>query len=543
MADDWTGNDGQYRQGNAAMTRGERALGAGDPDAKSPERLGNSFADPNALDDARIGKSFVETNSSKKKKKTERVQKKEDRRPLLWFVVAFVVVVVIVVLVGWLPRHFRDRDLAKRAERERDEKPIVEVVTVKPAGTDAALSIPGTTIPLTEAFVYARANGYLQRRLVDIGDHVRKGQLLAVIDAPDLDAQVAQARQQLEQAQQQLENQKSQLALQKVTNDRYKVLVAKGVFSRQQGDQQETNYETQVANVAAAQRNVQAFAANLERVKALASYEQVRAPFSGVITQRNVDVGALISAGGETSGAGGPAPQGQSSTAGGSQQAGQTNNAGTSGSASTAATSAQSPGQGGPLFAISDLSRLRILVSVPESYTRAIHAGGGAELAMQEYPGVSFDGSITRTADAIDPNTRTLLTEVQVDNHAGKLIPGMYTMVNFPAANGAVAALTISGDAIAIRHDKPMVAKVINGKIHLVAVTLGRDFGNAVEVLTGLQAGDVVVTDVTDDVTEGRAVQAHTSKPTESQPKAQTPPPGPQPNNSVTEQKPNESKQ
>ena len=533
MADDPQWNDERNRQ----------------PDTTSPQRLGNSFADPNAMDDARVGKSFVETNSSKKKKKTERVHKKENRRPLYWFLVAFLVLVVIVVLAGWLPRHSRDKELARRASHERNDKPVVEVATVKRAKTDAPLAVPGTTTPLTEAYVYARANGYLTRRLVDIGDHVRKGQLLALIDAPDLDAQVAQAEQQLAQAQQQLQNQRSQLALQKVTNDRYQVLVAKGVFSKQQGDQQETNYETQAANVSAAQRNVEAFRANVDRMKALRDYEQVRAPFSGVVTQRNVDVGALISAAGAASGAGGPAPEGQSSTEGGSQQAGQSNSGGTTGNSSTAATSSQSPGQGGPLFAIADVSRLRILVSVPESFAAAIHVGGQAELSVQELPGVTMTGDVTRTSNSIDPNTRTLLTEVQVDNRAGKLIPGMYALVNFPPGDGAQAPLTVSGDTIAIRHDKPMVAKVVDGKIRFVPVTLGRDFGNAVEVLTGLNAGDVVVTDVTDDVVDGRAVQTHFSKlpqaqsqtPTQQQ-QSGTTPPGPQHDTSVTDRKPTESK-
>ncbi|MES2390578.1 MAG: efflux RND transporter periplasmic adaptor subunit [Acidobacteriota bacterium] len=526
MADDPRWNDDRNSQVN-------------EPSATDPLRLGNSFADPNALDDARMGKSFIETNSSKKKKKVERVRKQENRKPLYWFLAAFFVMVVIVVLAGWLPRHYRDEDLARRASHERNDQPVVEVAQVKHASTDAGLAVPGTTIALTEAYVYARANGYLTRRLVDIGDHVRKGQLLAVIDAPDLDAQVAQAQQQLLQAQQQLENQQSQLALQKVTNDRYKVLVAKGVFSRQQGDQQDTNFQTQVANVSAAERNVEAFRANVDRMKSLRGYEEVRAPFSGVVTQRNVDVGALISAAGATSGGAGPAPQGQSSTAGGSSQAGLSNSGGTSGSASTAATSAQSPGQGGPLFAVADVTRLRILVSVPESYVAAVHVGGQAELAVAEIPGVTMTGDVTRTSNAIDPNTRTLLTEVQVDNRAGKLIPGMYTMVNFPARDGAEAPLTVSGDTIAIRHDKPMVAKVVDGKIHFVSVQLGRDFGNAVEVLTGLNAGDVVVTDVTDDVVEGRAVQTHFS--TKTAP-AQGPPPGPQHDASTTEQKPSENK-
>jgi hypothetical protein len=301
------------------------------------------------------------------------------------------------------------------------------------------------------------------------------------------------------------------------------------VFSRQDGDTQEANYNSQVANVAAAQRNVQAYKGNLDRQRALQSYEYVRAPFAGVITERDVDEGALISASGASSGAAASSPQGQSSSAGGSTQAGQSNNAGSSGSSSTAASSAQTPGSGGPLFGIAQVQRLRILVSVPEGYATAIHVGQRAPIQVQEYPGAQLLAEVTRTADSIDANTRTMLTELQIDNTAGKLIPGMYAVVTFPPAPGSVAPLLITGDAVAIRHDRQMVATVQSGRIKYVPVTIGRDFGSAVEVLTGLKVGDVIVTDVTDDVTDGREVTVATSKSAEQQPQSppsQTTPPG-----------------
>ncbi len=236
---------------------------------------------------------------------------------------AFVILLVLAVLAGGLPRLLRDRDIDKQSKQEKDAKPVVETVKVVEPKDQAGLAVPGTTIPLTQAYVYARANGYLQKRFVDIGDRVKKGQLLAVIDAPDLDAQVSQARQQVLQAERQLDQQKSQLALNTVTVQRYRVLVAKGVFSRQDGDTQEANYASQVANVQAAQRNVDAFNANLQHQLALQSYEQVRAPFAGVITERDVDVGALISAAGASSGAqSSPTPQGQNSSAGGTDAGG-----------------------------------------------------------------------------------------------------------------------------------------------------------------------------------------------------------------------------
>jgi multidrug efflux pump subunit AcrA (membrane-fusion protein) len=486
------------------------------PEESDPAKVGEQFADPNSGDDRRLGKRFEETNSSGKQPKPpleERVHWPENRRPVYWFLLAFVILLLVVLLAGGLPRLFRDRDIKKRSEAEKNTKPVVEAVKVMPSRSEAGLAVPGTTIPLTEAYVYARANGYLQKRFVDIGDHVTKGQLLALIDAPDLDAQVSQARQQVFQAERQLDQQKSQLALATVTVQRYRVLVTKGVFSRQDGDTQEANYASQVANVQAAQRNVDAYTANLQHQLALQSYEQVRAPFTGVITQRNVDVGALISAAGTTSGAdSSPAPQGQNSSSGGTAQAGQTNNSGSSGSGPTSATSAQSPGQGGPLLGIEQVQRLRILVSVPEGYAPAIHVGLKAPLEVQEYQGAPLVAEVTRTADSIDPNTRTMLTELQIDNTAGKLISGMYVVATFPSAPGVQAPLVITGDAIAIRHNTSTVATVVNGKIHFVPVTIGRDYGNETEIMTGLQAGDIIVTDVTDDVTEGAAVQVHMAK-------------------------------
>lgn len=519
----------------ASNEASERTLGRefADPSITDARQVGDAFADPNSKDDRRVGRNFEETNFSGKKKKpplSERIHKPKNRRPLYIGLIVFAVIFVLVLLVGGLPKLFRTREIDKKAKEEKNAKPVVEVARVGRAKEQAGLALPGTTIPLTEAFVYARANGYLKSLLVDIGDHVKKGQLLAVIEAPDLDAQVDQAREQLRQAEQQLEQQKSQLALATVTVQRYRVLVTKGVFSRQQGDQEEATYASSVANVAAAQRNVQAYKANLDRQISLQKYEQVRSPFDGVVTQRNVDIGALISASGATSGGmQGPAPQGQSSSTGGSQQAGQSNSGGSSGSISMAATPAQSPGQGGPLFGIAQLGRLRILVSVPEGYAPFIHPGEQAQLSFQEYGDQPFEGEITRTANAVDQNTRTMLTEIQVDNHAGKLLSGMYVVATFPPAVGGQAPLVVSGDAVATRHDVPTLAVVKDGKVHVTPVTLGRDYGDVIEIIGGVHEGDLIVTDVTDKVVEGAEVDAHETKSTEDKPQkepSQNTPPG-----------------
>ena len=238
------------------------------------------------------------------------------------------------------------------------------------------------------------------------------------------------------QAESQLAQQETQLALTKVTVDRYRVLVAKGVFSRQDGDQREADYQSQVANVAAAERNVEAIRANLNREIALQSFERITAPFSGIITQRNVDNGDLISTSGSTGGTP-PTTMGAGMTGGQAANAG-TNSYGSSGMGPNYATPGTGTGtNGGALFTIAQNDRLRILVSVPEGYFSSIRVGGKAMLHFQEYPTETFYGDVTRTAGSIDQNTRTMLVEIQVDNHAGHLLPGMYAVATFEGASGS----------------------------------------------------------------------------------------------------------
>ena len=447
------------------------------------------------------------TRSEEQRHQEEEEHKRKMHRILLWSIVGVALLFLLVFLLGYLPRHKRNKQTQQQSQSEKNAKPVVEVIQVKTAPPASTLTVPGTTIPLTQANVYARANGYLTKRYVDIGDHVHKGQVLAIIDAPDLDQQVDQARAALRQAQSQLAQQESQLALTRVTWDRWKVLVAKGVFSRQDGDQRETDYNAQIANVGAAQRNVQSYEANLGHVIALQQFERVTAPFDGVVTARNVDVGALIS----TQGSGGENTASAPSSAGSPTQSSSTNTSGTSGNANTSATPSTGGAQGGTLFSIAQDGRLRILVSVPESYSTAVHVGQQASLNFQSFPKQTFHGPVTRTAASIDLNTRTLLTEVQVDNKARKLLAGMYVVVSFQQMHGA-PEIDIPGDAVVVRGDKNQVALVRNGAIHLQPIEIGRDFGASVEVLNGLKPGDLLVTTVTDEVKEGVNVQTRSGK-------------------------------
>jgi multidrug efflux pump subunit AcrA (membrane-fusion protein) len=421
---------------------------------------------------------------------------------ILWVGLGVVVLLVIFVL-GYLPHHERTKKTEELARQREQEDPAVQVIRVKRTSTPGAITVPGTTSALTEAYIYARANGYLRKRYVDIGDHVRQGQLLALIDAPDLDQQVEQGREQLRQAEAQLTQQEAQLDLNRVTWERWRTLVAKGVFSRQDGDQREADFNTQSAVVASAQRNVQSYRANLARLIALQGYERVTSPFTGIVTQRNTDVGALVGSSGAASSAPGSSSQ---TPTGGSASVASTNTSGTGGTANQAATPSTGQAQGGPIFAIAQIDTLRILVSVPEGYASDIRQGMPARVFIQERPGLPITGKVTRTANSIDQNTRTMLAEVDVDNRKGDLFPGMYAVVSFVQVHG-VAPLTVPGDAVVVRQDQNMVAVVRDQKIQLVPINIGRDYGPSVEVLSGLHEGDVVVSTVTDVVQPGAKVR------------------------------------
>jgi multidrug efflux pump subunit AcrA (membrane-fusion protein) len=439
----------------------------------------------------------------------DRKKKSQNRhwgKLLLWVGVG-VGVLLLVFLIGYLPHHENKKHADAAAKQREQDEPSVTVIEVKHSHAPGELTVPGTTTPLTEAYIYARANGYLKKRYVDIGDHVKKGQLLGLIDAPDLDQQVEQARQQLRQAEADEAQQQAQLDLRRVTWERWRTLVAKGVFSRQDGDQRETDYRSQLAIVASAQRNVESFRANLNRAIALQSYERVTSPFDGVISQRNADVGALVGAGGSAM----PPPSMGSSASmtGGSSSTSSTS--GSSGNASSSATPATGGSGGGPLFAVQEDDVLRILVAVPEGYASSIVTGMPAKVFLQERTGKPIMGKVTRATGSIDENTRTMLTEVDLDNHNGSLRPGMYTIVSFVQVRGE-APLTVPGDAVVVRQDRTMVAIVREMKVQMVPVEIGRDYGPSVEILSGLREGDHVITTVTDGVQQGAKVRPTQTK-------------------------------
>jgi RND family efflux transporter MFP subunit len=389
---------------------------------------------------------------------------------------ALVVAATLIVLwfVGYLPRRDRERTLVRATDELKTE---ISQVTVERAQRSPALgylTLPGNVTPLTEALINARATGYIKRRLVDIGDRVAKGQLLAEIDSPDLDEQVLQAEAGVSQAEAalsgaeyQLRQALARLNLARVTAERWKILVQKGVVSRQESDQRDADLEAQQAGVDSAQaavraagNSVHASQANQRRLVDMQVFEKVTAPFSGIITARNVEVGSLIPASG-----------------------------------------------GAALFRIAESGMLRITVDVPQTSAAYVRVGGSAEVTLQEIPGRTFRGKISRTANALDATTRTLPTEIEVANPTGILLPNMFAQVKLVNVGAASSAL-IPGDALIVRSNGTQVAVVTAGdRIHFQAIEVGRDFGQTTEVRAGLSGDELVVVNPTDDVREGGRVK------------------------------------
>lgn len=395
-----------------------------------------------------------------------------SRRSLWLLALVLALLIVVAFFKGYIPHRRNEAILAAEASTAANQAPVVTVVSVVRSPATGTLILPGSIEAVTEAPVLARASGYIQRRYADIGDRVKAGQLLAEIDAPELDQQVHQAQAAVEQAGSALEQANANLQqgkaneqLAQVTAERWKNLVAKGVVSRQDNDTYQSQWAAQQANVqalekavAAARSNIVAAQANLSRLTDLQNYKSVRAPFAGVITVRNVDVGALVS------------------------------------EANTL------------LFRIAQTERLRTYVNVPQSDAGSVHVGQTARLAVTDLGGRQFIGTVTRTANALDPASRTLLTEVQVPNSDGALLPGMYTQVDLttPRSN---PPLLIPGDTLVVRANGPQAAVVgADQTAHFQPIQLGRDFGDKIEVLSGLEAGQQVVVNPGDTVEEGAKV-------------------------------------
>jgi RND family efflux transporter MFP subunit len=388
------------------------------------------------------------------------------------FIIAGVAVVVVLLAVGIIPRVLLDRDLKKQQSQLAAAAPNIFVMPAQGSPPTVTLQLSGTMSPITEAPILARTDGYLKRRLVDIGDRVHAGQLLGVIEAPDLDQQVQQAkalllqsRSTLEQTQASLDQAKANAGIAGITAERWAALVKRGAVSRQANDNYQYAYSAQAAavsvataNVAAANNSVGSNTANVDRYRQLQGFELVRAPFDGVITQRNVDDGALVTA---------------------------TNTL---------------------LFRIAKNGVLRTFIDVPQINAPSMKVGNIADLTFIQHPDQIFHGRVTRTADSLNLNTRTLLTEVDIENKDGILLPGMYATVTFSLPQ-TVRSILIPSEALVFRADGTTVA-IVNAQhtIHFQKVVIGQDYGDSLEILSGLQVGDAVVVNPNDTAVEGAKV-------------------------------------
>jgi len=378
-----------------------------------------------------------------------------QRSPLRNAAILLIAVIVVGLLVvsGIVPRLRSRRALA--AETNELAAPTVLVVQPKRGAPSQEILLPGNIQAFVDAPIYARTNGYLKRWYFDIGSHVRQGQLLAEIESPEVD-------QQLSQAQADLGTTMANLHLSQITANRYADLIKQDAVSQQETD-------NAVSDLASRNTAVKSAQANVDRLKQLVSFEKVYAPFDGVVTARNTDIGQLID-----SGAAG--------------------------------------GQARSLFQIAAINKLRVFISVPQIYSQAATPGLTADLTFAEFPGRRFQGKLVRTSRSIDPTARTLNVEVDVDNSKGQLLPGAYTEVHLKLKED-IPTLTIPVSALLFRQEglRVAVAKSDN-TAELEPVTLGRDFGDFAEITTGLTGQERIISNPPDSIIDGERLNIHTEK-------------------------------
>jgi multidrug efflux pump subunit AcrA (membrane-fusion protein) len=410
----------------------------------------------------------------------------KGRRILIAIIVLLVVGTGL--LVGWLPRHKRDKEVAAKAKTERTSLPVVEVQTVGAASSEQELTLPGTVTPLEAAHIYARATGFFEHRYVDLGDTVRKGQLLGLISAPDLDAVVSQQASLVRQSSAGVKSAQAAVQLQQATYNRVHTLVQHGILSKQDDDATFAALQTADADLQAAQQAVQGAKAAQARAQTMADFEQVRSPIAGTVTARNVEVGNLVSG---TGAAQGVAPVPAAGPTGGPPTGG---------------------AQGGELFYVVNLNRLEVFVTVPEQDAQFVQNGQPVQLSFSEMPGQTFQGKVIRTSDSLSQQTRTLLTEIRVTDPQRRLRPGMFASVQmrYKAPNPGIL---IPGDSLIPMARGEFVPVIQNGVVQMRSVHVGRDLGTQMYITAGLENGDMVVVNPNDSVKEGAHVTAKPAPP------------------------------
>jgi len=365
-----------------------------------------------------------------------------------WLVLAIAAIAVVALLISGIWSRVKAGGTL-RAETAQAALPAVSIVSPKQTAPADEIILPGNVQPFITSPIYSRTNGYLKKWYFDIGAHVKKGQLLALIETPEVDQQLQQARSNLLTAQANLE-------LASVTKNRYLGLLKSNAVSQQDADNAVGTYN-------ANKSIVEADNAAVEQYSALVSFEKIYAPFDGVITARNTDIGDLINSGSGT-------------------------------------------GVKTDLFHIAQPGKLRVYVNVPEEYSQGIKTGMTADLTLAEFPGRKFQGQLVRTAEAIEMTTRTLLVEIDVDNPTGTLLTGSYAEVHLAVPTRASTFL-LPVNTLIFRSEGLHVATVKDGKVVLTAVTPGHDFGNQIEIIAGLKPDDQVIINPPDSIVSGQAVQ------------------------------------
>jgi membrane fusion protein (multidrug efflux system) len=361
---------------------------------------------------------------------------------------------------GYVPRRDDQAALASSTVTEAESLPVVDVIQPKNGKSTRPISLPATLQPLADTVLYPRANGYVERFDVDIGAHVKEGQLLAVIETPELDSQLEQARAQLLQSEAALGQQRAQREYADTSLTRYERLRPAGIASQQELDQKSAEAKVSAANVTAAEATVEVSRADVRRLTQLKSFARVVAPFNGIITSRTTEKGALVTSGNST-----------------------------------------------PLFRIADVDIMRAFVQVPQTMATYVHAGSSVEISVREYAGRVFTGKLTRTAGVLDQATRTMNTEIQIENKRNELMSGMYAeaalAVDQPHEVWEVPATALFNDAQGLR-----VATVDEqDTVHFRTVTLERDAGATLQIASGLTGSERIVKLASASLSEGGKVR------------------------------------
>src|SRR5215470_2627625 len=378
---------------------------------------------------------------------TEQRHQAPKKRPGYRLIVVLAILLIIGAAIAFAMRLGEKRALAK--ETEALAVPNVSVIQPRPEPPKQDLVLPSTLQAFIESPIYARTNGYLAHWYKDIGSRVKKGELLADIDTPEVDQELMQARATRDQAE-------AQLNLAKTSAQRWETLRKMDAVAQQETDERSSGYAQQQAALASA-------TANVRRLEQLESFKHIYAPFSGVITRRNTDIGALINAG----------------NSGANQQ----------------------------LFDIAQISPIRVYVDVPEIYAPAVRPGVNGSIELPAIPGERFSGKVVRSAEAIDPTTRTLRTEIDVPNQDSRLLPGAYAQVHF-ALKVTTPRISVPVNTLLFRAEGPRAALVAeDGKVHLAPVIIGSDYGTEVEILGGLKTSDSIVLNPSDSIEEGQTVR------------------------------------